>query len=380
MKVPQRHRIDLLDDIRRQRAQLDAYEAALLSAMAADPDPYPGDPFEDPEKEWVREEVACVLRVAPVTAGAKLHAATRLVERFPAMLEAMWRGDVPGYYATRLVDLTEELPAKAAAKVAERVLPRAAQQTVSQFSAAVRRAVLAVDPRSAEEKHQRARQDRRVYFGPPSAEGMCEQWALLPADQSAELRAKVYALADSWEGDGRTLDQRRADALCVLGGGTGTAPKAINVTVALSTLLGVDDQPAELDGEPVAAGIARALAFDPGSRWRRLLIDDGGRLVDVSSPTYRPPAPLQRFVELRDRTCQFPGCRRKAVYCEKDHVIRWSDGGPTSAANLHCLCKRHHILKHQTRWRLQRRPDGTTEWTTPTKHRYERPPPDPPPH
>ena len=154
-----------------------------------------------------------MLRVAPVTAGAKLHAATRLVERFPAMLEAMWRGEVPGYYATRLVDLTEELPAKAAAKVAERVLPRAPQQTVSQFSAAVRRAVLAVDPRSAEEKHTEGPRDRRVYFGPPSAEGMCELWALLPADQSAELRAKVYALADTWKGeDDRTLDQRRADA------------------------------------------------------------------------------------------------------------------------------------------------------------------------
>ena len=34
VRVPQRHRIDLLDDIRKQRAQLDAYEAALLSAMA----------------------------------------------------------------------------------------------------------------------------------------------------------------------------------------------------------------------------------------------------------------------------------------------------------------------------------------------------------
>ncbi len=297
VRVPQRHRIDLLDDIRKQRAQLDAYEAALLSAMTADPDPYPGDPFEDPDREWVREEVACVLRVAPVTAGAKLHAATRLVERFPGVLAAMWRGEMPGYYATRLVDLTEELPAQAAAKVAERVMARAPQQTVSQFGAAVRRAVLAVDGRSAEDKHARARQDRRVYFGPPSAEGMCELWALLPAHQAAELRAKVHALAASWKGaDDRTLDQRRADALCALGAG-GRVSKAINVTVGLSTLLGVDDLPADLDGEPVAAGIARALAFDPSARWRRLLVDDGSRLIDVVQPhlpTPRAAATLHR--------------------------------------------------------------------------------------
>ena len=31
-----------------------------------------------------------MLRVAPYIVGAKLHAATRLVARFPGVLEAMW--------------------------------------------------------------------------------------------------------------------------------------------------------------------------------------------------------------------------------------------------------------------------------------------------
>ncbi len=229
-----------------------------------------------------------------------------------------------------LVDLTEELPAKAAAKVAERVLPRAPQQTVSQFGAAVRRAVLAVDGRSAEEKHTRARGDRRVYFGPPSAEGMCELWALLPADQAAELRAKVYALADTWKGeDDRTLDQRRADALCALGSGAGTVPKAVNVTVALSTLLGVDEHPADLDGEPVAAGIARALAFDPGARWRRLLTDDGGRLIDVVQPHLPTPGPAATLRRTPRRHLPVPGLptQGRLLRAGPRHpmVRRWTD-------------------------------------------------------
>jgi hypothetical protein len=72
--------------------------------------------------------------------------------------------------------------------------------------------------------------------------------------------------------------------------GTGRRPQ-VNVTVAASTLLGIDDQPAELDGHgPIPAVLARALAVDPTGTWRRLLTDDHGRLVDVTSHTYRPPA------------------------------------------------------------------------------------------
>jgi hypothetical protein len=149
----------------------------------------------------------------------------------------------------------------------------------------------------------------------------------------------------------------------------------VNVTVALSTLLGLDEQPGELDGHgPIPAALARALAFDPTGTWRRLLTDKYGRLVQVGATTYRPPLAMARHVRVQNVTCVFPGCRRRAVRCEVDHLIAWHQCHVTHPDNLQPLCARHHHLKHETTWRVDRARDGTTMWTSPSGHTYGRPP------
>jgi hypothetical protein len=40
------------------------------------------------------------------------------------------------------------------------------------------------------------------------------------------------------------------------------------------------------------------------------------------------------------------------------------------------LCPRHHHCKHEGGWTVHRRPDGVTEWTSPTGRTYEKPPDD----
>ncbi len=213
----------------------------------------------------------------------------------------------------------------------------------------------------------------------PLGNGMSELWALLPADGAANLKATIERIADSGKHlDERSADQRRADALVTLahGGqpGPGTGP-AVNVTVALSTLLGLDQQPGELDGHgPIPPTLARAIAADPTGTWRRLVTNTHGQLLDYGRHTHRPPANLDRHIRARDATCTFPGCRRPAKRCETDHIVAWADGGTTSENNLHPLCSRHHHLKHQTRWTVRRNTDGSTRWQAPTGHTYERPP------
>ncbi len=345
--------------------------------MAADPVPgIDGDPALD--KEWVREDVACALRIPPATVGGRLHAAVELVTRLPGTLAAMRRGEIGLPYAQRLVDAVCFLPDAAATEV-EKVLVRAAGQTVAQFAAAVRRAVLAADPRGADEQHRDALSERRVIFTPLD-NGMSELWALLPADTAANLKATIERIAESWKHlDERSADQRRADALTALAlgqPGPGTGP-AVQVTVALSTLLGLDQQPGELDGHgPIPPALARAIAADPTGTWRRLVTNTHGQLLDYGRHTHRPPANLDRHIRARDRTCTFPGCRRPAARCELDHITAWADGGTTSENNLHPLCSRHHHLKHDTRWTVRRNTDGSTRWQAPTGHVYERPPPD----
>ena len=183
-----------------------------------------------------------------------------------------------------------------------------------------------------------------------------------------------------------TLDQRRADALVRIAtdwldtlmttSDPSTARAArrlrrrrgpqVHVVVAASTLLGLDDQPGELTGHgPIPAALARELAADPHGTWQRLVTDPTGRLVDYGRTRYTPPAGLRTFVIARDRECQFPGCHRQGRYCEIDHLTAWADGGPTSQHNLICLCRRHHHLKHDTTWTVERLADGTLRWTSP---------------
>ena len=56
--------------------------------------------------------------------------------------------------------------------------------SLAQLRAALARAVLAVDPDGAADRHKEARRDRRVYVQ-PEADGMGSLWALLTASDAA---------------------------------------------------------------------------------------------------------------------------------------------------------------------------------------------------
>ena len=159
--------------------------------------------------------------------------------------------------------------------------------------------------------------------------------------------------------------------------GTGSDP-AVQVTVAATTLIGLDDQPAELDGYgTITATMARHIATDPTATWRRLLTDDEGRVLHAGTTTYRPPTHMTRTVIARDAHCMFPGCRRKARHNDLDHVQAFRDGDQTTTANLMSLCRRHHRLKHDATWTVQRdHRTGITTWTDSNGRRYRTRPPD----
>ena len=146
----------------------------------------------------------------------------------------------------------------------------------------------------------------------------------------------------------------------------------IHVTVPITTLMGLDDEPGEFAGYgPIPAPMARQIAADPDGTWRRLLTDPvSGTLLDYGRRSYRPPAALACFVRARDGECRYPGCRRPAVACELDHVQAWQHGGSTSEDNLCALCERHHDLKEHLGWQVVLHPDRAMEWITPTGHRY----------
>src|SRR5258708_4480854 len=66
-------------------------------------------------------------------------------------------------------------------------------------------------------------------------------------------------------------------------------------------------------------------------------------------PRYVPSRQLADFVRCRDLSCRFPGCDEPADRCDLDHTIAYPVG-PTQAANLKCLCRKHHLLKTFWGW------------------------------
>lgn len=329
--------------------------------------------------------------------------------------DALSRGEIDETKARVLADALADVPVPVALAVQERVLDGAGRRTPTQLARDVARALVEVDPGAAAERYAVARGGRRVDAPRTLPDGMAGIWAVLPATSAVRLDSALGSLARSARttGDSRTLDQLRADllvdltvgtvegsaaavALAALGsaetevrvgrvGGSGRGPAGadggttatsaprteVRVTVALPTLLGLDDAPADLAGYgPITAGAARALAR--GGTWRRIVTDPlSGAVLDVGRTRYRPPADLDEHVRARDRVCARPGCPTAAESCDLDHTIEYHRaGGTTSDGNLAPLCRRDHVVKTDGGFRLLQVAPGVLEWTTPTGHRY----------
>jgi hypothetical protein len=373
-------RLCLLQAWERQNAWLMAQQQVAMIGLIG-----PGPKLDS---DWVREEVACGLRISGDAAGHRMHVARVLHRQLPATTAALAAGQLLWQHAKAIVDACAELDPELSALVEQRVLARAGDQSVGQLRNSLRRAVIAVAPVAAEQRRAKAAATRDVQLF-PMGDGLTSFCALLPAPdaqavfEAIDARARATAGVLDECGNKLGIAARRADALVALVTGVGVGggrvaghPVELQVVIDLPTLLGLRDNPAELVGYGAITGkLARELGRD--ASWRRLVADPvSGSLLDYGRSTYRPPRALREFVEARDRTCRFPFCRQPAKHCDIDHAQAWEAGGQTSAENCGCLCRRHHRMKTLRLWRLVARPDGSVTWTSPTKHTYEvRPPP-----
>jgi hypothetical protein len=146
-------RVDALIVLEQQRAWLDGLQQQLLAQVAV---------HDTSKEKWAREEVAAALGLAPVTAGSKLKNAEQLCTRLPATLDALLAGRIKAMQATAITEASYALAEQVLPAFEHRVLTRASEQTLSQLKQSVKRAVIRFDPASAEERRQRAVEDRCV--------------------------------------------------------------------------------------------------------------------------------------------------------------------------------------------------------------------------
>ncbi|GAA4744325.1 HNH endonuclease signature motif containing protein [Gordonia alkaliphila] len=82
------------------------------------------------------------------------------------------------------------------------------------------------------------------------------------------------------------------------------------------------------------------------------LLDDNGVPLNVGREKRLFTPAIRKALVLRDRGCAFPGCGAPPSWCDGHHVDHWEHGGETCLDNGVLLCRRHHMLIHQSGWKV----------------------------
>jgi len=216
-----------------------------------------------------------------------------------------------------------------------------------------------------------------------------------PRITAAQGRVDRIARRLRKDGDGRTLEQLRADVATdlLLRGWIPDDPRftclgkppvaSVRVIVTLPTLLGLDQGVSQIPGWGCVSGQqTRDLALQLGSIWKRIVTDPAtGTAIEVTAGTYQVPAGMAEQVKARDGTCRAPGCEIPTERCDLDHCQEWATtpgqtdrtgraGGVTTESNLAALHRGHHNLKTSGFWDSDQSPEGTQVWTTTTERNF----------
>jgi hypothetical protein len=241
--------------------------------------------------------------------------------------------------------------------------------------------------------------------------------SVLPAADDNSGHAAAGGAGDSSAGDGHAGSAGRNGGA---GGGSdpsGPPSGSINLTMPLSAFAGLTDNPGEVAGHGVidaVTGRDLAARLPDTARWCLTLTDANGRTVAHAcagrsrqpgrpvpgepgiaiswaaglrdrvhylesgtcshsrrSASYTLPAALRHLVEIRQRTCFAPGCRRPAARCDMDHTIPFDQGGITCECNTAPGCRRHHRCKQLPGWHVTQNPPGVMTWRLPGGRIYQ---------
>lgn len=398
--------------------RLAAYAAVLQRHLCAD---------GSAEREhWCQDnwnaaaaEIAAAQGVSVGVASHQLVIARALRVRLPRVAQVFAAGTISYRMVEAIVARTRLIKdPEAMAAVDAEIGARVEQWTalsVPKIETAIDYWVDRYDPFAVSRTETKARGRHVDVHDPDDGSGTAYLDALLLSTDAAALDARLDAMATAvCEGDPRTVEQRRADALGALGRGderltcacgrddcaaSQLNPRAPVVHVVAREESLTDDTAAHLDGEEPAGPsreelldmtVEEALGLNevpagPAATDPAYLMGKGmlpapllaakiagtARIEYIRHPgdapperRYIPSTVLAWFVRCRDLTCRFPGCDVPATHCDIDHTIAYPMG-PTQASNLKCLCRKHHLIKTFWGWRDVQHPDGRVDWNSP---------------
>ncbi|MDO5663573.1 MAG: DUF222 domain-containing protein [Brachybacterium sp.] len=249
--------------------------------------------------------------------------------------------------------------------------------TVDELAALAHHITARLDPDGAEPEDIIAARKRHITLGPLRDGAVPLRGSLLP-EVAAQLRRIFDSIlnpradedtgvafrpstddAPEADADTRTPAQKRHDAFATLlnvtaaGGGLptigGAAPTLV-VSVTASDYARGDGRATVEGGGDVPLTVARHTACGGGVQ--RVLFDENGAIVGLSTSARIFTTLQRRAIALRDRECVIPGCRVPAAWCEVHHATEWSRGGPTTVGNGMLLCWHHHRTLETNGWQV----------------------------
>ncbi len=306
------------------------------------------------------DTLAVLLAISARSADHQLDAGVTLCSR-PLVWAALQSGRIDRTKASRIVDELADVPDPAREQLELIALEYAETHTAHQLRRRLLELTCEHDP---DEELRDQAVDKRGVWITPRGHGMADVYAYLSAEHAEAFAQALQQLADSpdcadpyEQGDARTADQRRADALVGFLAAHTTWQVNVDVVIGADALIGDNDLTAHVKRlGPIGSDLARDLCFSPDARWRRLVTDPlSGRLIDMSATSYRIPERIRNAVKARDVTCRFPGCHQPAEYFDIDHIVPWPRG-KTQVCDLAGECRRHHRVKTHSAWKVAHDP------------------------
>jgi Domain of unknown function (DUF222) len=179
--------IGVLRGWRRLAAWAQARELATITELArrrpaGSAPPAPPGQLPAQMSEFVADEIAFALTLTGHAAGTQLKLALDLAAR-PAVAAALEAGRIDLRRAMLILSMVCPLSAGHADAVEAQILPGAGDLTTGQLCAALRRAVLAVDPQAARRRREEAEKSARVeHWGDPEGTATLTGRYLPPAE------------------------------------------------------------------------------------------------------------------------------------------------------------------------------------------------------
>jgi Domain of unknown function (DUF222)/HNH endonuclease len=300
----------------------------------------------------------------------------RVLSELPVCAQAWSKGEIGAFHLDAISSLRRDTTADVLARDEAMLVDQARTLAYEPWTRALAYWDQLADPDGTDEVAEKRRGRRDVYLEASFSGMWLGQITLDPISGAIVATELARIESELFEADwdkartelgreprvdelSRTSGQRRADALVEMATRSRTAPADGRRPAPLFSVL--------VDYETTFSGriceLAQGMVVTPGSLlpWldqaiiERAVFGPNTR-VEISETTRLFTGATRRAIELRDRQCVHPYCDRAAHDCQIDHIIPFSQGGPTTQENGRVLCGFHNRLRNQQNQRPP--PDG----------------------